>query len=73
MNGVRPSLTKPSVPATIIVTIPKTRWWRWTPVSLSMFPGHQETLSLRMIRVLMRMKAKEPTKPTRTRKIACSL
>src|SRR5215207_4640685 len=22
-----------------LVTIPKTRWWRWRPVSLSMLPG----------------------------------
>ena len=34
---------KPSVPAAIIVMIPKTRWWTWRPLSLSTLPGHQRT------------------------------
>ena len=42
------------VPATIIVTIPKTRWCTWTP-PLSMLPGHHGTRGLRISRVLMRM------------------
>src|ERR1700761_8797359 len=67
VNGLSPKAAKPNVPATIIVTIPKTRWWTWRPLSLSMLPGHQLT-SMRISRVLMRMKPKEPTKPTRTRK-----
>ncbi len=60
------------MPAIIIVTIPKTRWWRWTPLSLTTLPGHHGTLGLRISRVLMRMKAKERMKPTRTRKRPCS-
>ena len=60
------------MPATIIVTIPKTRWCRCTPLSLTTLPGHQGTLGLRISRVLMRMKAKEPMKPTSTRKSPCS-
>jgi hypothetical protein len=56
------------VPAIIIATIPKTRWCRWTPLSLTTLPGHQGTLGLRISRVLMRMKAKERMNPSRTRK-----
>src|SRR6185312_4853539 len=70
VRGLWPKAAKPTVPATIIVMIPNTRWWTWRPLSLSMFPGHQLT-SARIIRVLMRMKAKEPTNPTRTRKTPC--
>src|SRR5215210_90766 len=50
--------------------MPNTRWWTWTPPSLTTLPGHQERRGLRMIRVLMRMKAKEPRNPTSTRNSA---
>ena len=44
-------------PATIMKTIPKTRWWMCRPPGAT-FPGHQETSAL-IIRVLKRMKANE--------------
>src|SRR5215210_8055658 len=50
--------------------MPNTRWWTCTPPSLTTLPGHQERRGLRMIRVLMRMKAKEPRNPTSTRNSA---
>ena len=53
------------MPAIIIVTIPKTRWWTWTPLSVTMLPGHHGTLGLRISRVLMRMNANEPTNPSK--------
>jgi len=58
-------------PATIIVTISNTRSWMCTPLSLTTLPGHQGTLGLRIRRVLMRMKANEPTRPSRTRNSHC--
>ena len=59
---------KPTAPAIIIATIPKARWWTWTPLSLTTLPGHQGTLGLRISRVLILMKEKERMKPTKTRK-----
>ena len=47
----------------MIRTIPKTRWWMWRPPGLTL-PGHQDTLGLRISRVLMRMKPKETRKPS---------
>ena len=44
-------------PATIMKTIPKTRWWMCRPPGET-FPGHQETSAL-IIRVLNRMKPNE--------------
>ena len=62
-QGLVPKLANPIVPAAIIVQIPNTRWWRWTPLSLTTLPGHQEKRGLRMIRVLMRMNPNESDEP----------
>ena len=64
------SVTKPPkliVPASIIRTIPKTRWCTWTPESLTTLPGHQGTRGLRISRVDIRMKPNEPSRPSSTR------
>ncbi len=60
------------MPEIIIVTMPKTRWCRWTPLSLTTLPGHHGTLSLRISRVLILMKAKERMNPVRTKNRPCS-
>ena len=57
-------------PATIIVTIPKTRWWTWTP-PVSMLPGHQLTCA-RIILVLKRMNANDSSRqPSRISPARC--
>ena len=72
-QGFVPSAAKPIAPAAIIAQIPKTRWWMWTPLSLTTLPGHQAKRGLRMIRVLIRMKPKERMNPARTRKMPSRL
>jgi len=72
-QGRVPAEANPTVPARIIRQIPNTRWWRWTPLSLTTLPGHQDTRGLRISRVLMRMKANETMNPTSTRKMPSRL
>ena len=50
------STEKPTVPPSIIATIPKTRWCTWTPLSETTLPGHHGTFGLRISRVERRMK-----------------
>ena len=45
---------------------------KMTPLSETTLPGHHGTFGLRISRVLMRMKAKEPMKPARTQNSPCS-
>jgi hypothetical protein len=54
-------------PTRSTTTIPQTRWWMWRPPATFTLPGHQGTLGLRIRRALVRMKAKEPRNPARTR------
>ena len=51
-------------PHSIVSPIPHTRWWMWTPPSVSRPPGHQETL--RVSRALVRIARKESRNATST-------
>ena len=59
------------VPASIIATMPNTRWCTWTPLSETTLPGHQGTFGLRISRVDRRMKPNDARNDRSTRNRYC--